>query len=165
MKIYLPVILFILFSLLSGCSQEENPVNSNNYFSGIAITDTSGILITDDPDDWQPRYGGGPWDDVYFSPAYPNPAGNDNMFYNDTLRAGFFVVLQMPATSHIVITLFKNPDTMLFKDEYQDVIPGKYNFFIDIEKHNLTKGIYRIYFDVNMENNHYTSFGDVEVNR
>ncbi|MDO8549110.1 MAG: hypothetical protein Q7S39_03020 [Ignavibacteria bacterium] len=163
----LSLIILLLF-LLHSC--KDNPVNiENSFFSGITVTNENGIIISDDLEDWQPRYTDVQNisnDSLYLSPAYPNPAGKKFVSLNppEPGKLAFILVYLLPNQSNVKITFNNKPDNTLFKLVDTVQFAGLYNLFFDLTDktiEELPNGIYRVYFEMN----EFKSYGDVEINR
>ena len=78
MQIKIPVLCCLLLFLSFSCKKDNSAVQPNvSLFSGIAHTDDIGVILTDDPEDWQPRTANNPPQlPLSSSPAYPNPTNS-----------------------------------------------------------------------------------------
>lgn len=161
-------IIIISFFLFISCNKDNNPIITEDSFSGITVTDSNGNIISDDSNDWQPRYRNDmDIDSVYLTHAYPNPAGMTQVSFNDTSRVGFIFQFTAPQQAHILITL-NNFNKLLYTIADVNALAGQYTLFFDLtekSKSELPNGIYRVYFEIKIAGNEYTTYGDVEINR
>jgi len=159
--VFLFVLLFTI--ALFGC-KKNNPVeHKEGEFVGIVKTDSTGVIIKDDPLDWQPRYNsnnGGSIstaDSFCFRPAYPNPTTRKSIIP--------FAVPQMVRGK---IILKSSPSTTI-ETIFDDTLPrGIFQLHFDFTANSLTNknGIYRFYFEFSSLDSGKIlkkSFGDIQL--
>ena len=152
MKLYqfLFLSLLILFIFHMNCGQGAMDPGSE-YFTGITRTDENGNILQDDPDDWQPRRN--MIDPLSVGPAYPNPFNNITTINFNTGRR-----------MNVRITVNATPSQVVKILVDQSFHTGMYQYQLDMTDYD--PGMYRVYFTAkDQEDNIYTSYGDVQLNK
>jgi hypothetical protein len=141
---------FLIATAVAGCRQEEIVTPpQESAFSGITVTDGSGNVLSNDPDDWNPILEAG----VGMYPAYPNPC---------TSFGGFYLEFGLTARDSILITLNDTPSEVVDTIASGAFDPGNHQIHVNTGSR---QGLYRVYFTVLTSDVMYTTHGDVQVDR
>lgn len=138
-----------LFLLLSSCNK-GGIVDPGSSFSGITRTDSTGMVLSSDPGDWEPIPAVG----MEFHPqgAYPNPC---------KAGTGFNLAWHLTQTDSIFITMNDSPAHVL--DTLGTWLQAAGNYLVHFPMTGYQPGIYRVYFKVVRPDSTYVTHGDVQV--
>ena len=169
----LSIALMLNALLFLACDKSVSPAKPS--YVGIVQTDTSGNIISDDDEDWQPRASSQPSGALptLFSawPAYPNPAGTAFQAWGNSGPAGRVCILQyaLPELATVSLIINRSPEdtarTLLANEWLQ---AGKFRLVWDLNDNagaSIENGIYRAHLYAETADSTYHIFGDIEVKR
>jgi hypothetical protein len=147
------MLLCSLTFIIVSCKKNDvvdPPTGMTTPFTGITQTDSTGKVLSIDPDDWKPISALG----IEFpgqGGAYPNPSYRN-----------FTIYWHIPSTDSVVITLNDSPQHSMATLFSQRIASGTYA--IQGSLSNYQPAIYRLYFKVIRPDSTYVTYGDIQLN-
>lgn len=147
----------VFLSAMAGCGGHDTtkPESGNCQFSGITQTDESGIVISDDPDDWAcPADTGSSGGGTRVYPARPNPARPRTVIRFSLARAQHLTIAILgPPSCDTVRTLVRSDQAAGMHEVIWDGVSN--------EGSVVAPGVYRCVLTAGS----FSCHGDIEIQR
>jgi hypothetical protein len=148
------MLLCSLSFLIVSCKKNDvvdPPTGMTTPFTGITQTDSTGRVLSIDPDDWKPIAALG----MEFpgqGGAYPNPC-----------HRYFTLYWHLSSKDSVVITLNDSPQHSMATLFNQRVDSGNYSI-TNSSLASYQPAIYRLYFKIVRLDSTYVTYGDIQIN-
>ncbi len=167
-KILIPALILITVLISITCSKKSpassspTPTPAVSQYTGITQADSTGNIISVDPDDWKPA-------GVICNPnctptacaTPPCPAAClSSLAYPNPISAGQVIHIRftLSATANVNIDIYKNPATDVFSTSYNNSLAGAYDVLISTQ--GFQPGwIYRCYITAGTDQ----TYGDIQI--